>query len=144
MPKILFIITQSELGGAQRWVYDTAINLKDGYEIVVAAGNTGSLLKRLQEQNIRIISLQSLTRNIHPIYDFFGFIEIYRLLYKERPDVLQLCSTKAGFIGSIVGKLAGIKKIIYRTYFLYAASCKIVSIRAISFLVFLISLISLS
>ena len=42
MKKILFIITQSEFGGAQRAFFNIAINLnKEKYKITVAAGPEG-------------------------------------------------------------------------------------------------------
>ncbi len=113
--KVLFIITQAELGGAQRWVFDTAVNLdKSIYEIIVAAGESGPLFSKLQSQNIKTYRIKYLIRNISPLKDILGLIEVYHLIKKEKPDILQLCSTKAGFIGSIAGRLAGTRKIIYR------------------------------
>ncbi|MFH0926208.1 MAG: glycosyltransferase family 1 protein, partial [bacterium] len=62
MTKVLFIITQSELGGAQRWVFDTATNLdKNRYEIVVAS-QPGPLLDKLREKSIKTIEISSFTR----------------------------------------------------------------------------------
>ena len=114
MRRILFIITQAELGGAQRWVYDVAVNLKDKYEVTVAAGDTGPLLQNLKSHNIRTFCFKHLKRNINPIHDFLGILEIYRFIKNENPDALQLCSAKAGFIGSIAGRMAGVKEVIYR------------------------------
>ena len=123
--KVLFIITQSELGGAQRWVFDMATNLdKSRYEIVVACGDNKirpigsvksiSLINRLEETGIQTKQLHHLIRNLNPLKDFRALVEIYHLIKKEKPDVLQLCSTKAGLLGSIAGKMVGIKKTIYR------------------------------
>lgn len=38
---ILYLITQSELGGAQRYVFDLAINLKQEFNVAVAFGEQG-------------------------------------------------------------------------------------------------------
>ena len=38
---ILYIITQSELGGAQKYVFDLAINFKNEFNISVAVGEQG-------------------------------------------------------------------------------------------------------
>jgi len=44
--KILYFITQSEYGGAQRHVFDLANNLKGDYEVAVALGG--------QENNLNL------------------------------------------------------------------------------------------
>ena len=46
--KILYVITKSNWGGAQRHVYDLALAAKAaGYEVLVAAGGNGELITRL-------------------------------------------------------------------------------------------------
>jgi len=112
--KILFIITQSELGGAQRWVFDTATNLDPKKYQITVASQPGPLLNKLQKNRIKTHHLNNLVRSISPLRDLFGLIELYRLIKKERPDIIQLCSTKAGLLGALAGKLAQSKKIIYR------------------------------
>lgn len=116
--KILFIITQLELGGAQRWLFDTATHLsKNAYAIIVAGGEihaSQELLNKLKEKGIATHPLRHLVRAINPIKDFLACVEIYRLIIKEEPDILQLCSTKSGILGSIAGKLAGTRAIVYR------------------------------
>ena len=111
-------MTQSEFGGAQRFIYRLVTNLDlDKYDITVVAGPEGNdangLLFNLKNKNYRIIALKFLRRGINPLFDLLGFFEIRKLLKKEKPDILFLCSSKAGFLGSWAGKRrAG--KIIYR------------------------------
>ena len=50
MKKILYLITQSELGGAQRYVFDLASNMRSEFNIAVAfgeQGESGELAKKL-------------------------------------------------------------------------------------------------
>ncbi len=117
--KILFIITQSEFGGAQRFLARLVPVLdRNKYDILVAAGiegDKGGLLSFLQDKGINARYLRYLRRSVNPLFDFcFGLIEIFKLIRKERPDILFLCSSKAGALGSFAGRLAGVKKIIYR------------------------------
>ena len=107
--KILFIETQSEFGGAQRFIY-TFVNGLRNYELVVAAGMEGDdekgLLAMLERAGISVRRLKYLRRGINPLFDFcLGIVEIYRLVKKEKPDVLFLCSSKAGAIGSLAAHL---------------------------------------
>src|SRR3990167_2305563 len=108
MKKILFVITKSNWGGAQRYVYDLATALHKGqFEVVVAFGGTGEagahpglLAERLKEVGVRTIFIESFTRDIGIFRDVSAFFELLRVIKKERPDVLHLNSSKAGGIGS--------------------------------------------
>ena len=115
--KILFIVTQSEFGGAQRFIYTFISGLKR-HKIVVAAGIEGDdnkgLLKALDKIGISTRRLKYLRRGVNPLFDFLGLIEIRKLIKKEKPDTLFLCSSKAGAVGGFAGRLANVPKIIYR------------------------------
>jgi glycosyltransferase involved in cell wall biosynthesis len=105
--KILFLVTQSEMGGAQRYVLEMArfVN-KQGFEVLVAAGSgDGELFKRVANLGIRLNKLKQLKRTPWPWQVVLACREMYDLLEKEKPDVLFLCSTTAGLLGSIAGFL---------------------------------------
>lgn len=114
--KILFLVTQSEFGGAQRFIYTLTTNLK-GYDITVGAGPEGDdkngLLSALEKQRINVIRLKYMRRGINPFFDIPALFEVKRLIDKKKPDILFLCSSKIGFIGSLAGKNK-MKRIIYR------------------------------
>jgi len=117
--KILFLVTQSEFGGAQRFIYRliTGLDAKR-YDISVAAGPEGNdadgLLFNLKNEGFKLFPLKFLKRRINPVVDFLGMVEIYGLIKKEKPDIVFLCSTKAGILGSLAASLAGTRKTIYR------------------------------
>ncbi len=114
--KILFIVTQSQWGGAQRYVFDLAVNLKKEAEIAVAFGGNGELLKRLNENNIKTIPLAYLKREISPLNDIKSFFELLKIIKREKPDIIHLNSSKAGILGSLAAKMLGVKKIIYTSH----------------------------
>lgn len=124
MKKILFVITKSNWGGAQRYVYDLATNLpKEQSEVVVAFGGTGGtdastglLAGRLKEAGIRTIFLTSFTRDIYFFREFNSFFELLQIIKKEKPDVLHLNSSKAGGLGALAGRIAGIRRIIFTAH----------------------------
>ncbi|KKW18882.1 MAG: putative membrane protein [Parcubacteria group bacterium GW2011_GWB1_50_9] len=99
--KILFVITKSNWGGAQRYVYDIATNVpRDRFEPVVAAGGNGALIVKLKNAGIRTIAIRALDRDISiakEILSFFSLLAIYR---RERPSVIHANSSKAGGIGA--------------------------------------------
>lgn len=100
--KILYIITKSNWGGAQRYVYDLTTNLsKDRFEVTVAAGGNGPLLEKLQAEKIRTISLPHLQKNINFIKELSAFFYLLKVIFQEKPDIIHLNSTKAGLLGGV-------------------------------------------
>ena len=92
---------------------------KNRYDIIIAAGPDGDnetgLLSFLEKKGINTRHLKYLRRSVNPLFDFcLGIIEIYKLIKKERPDILFLCSSKAGAMGSLAGRIGKVPKIIYR------------------------------
>ena len=115
--RVLFVITQSEFGGAQRFLYELTTRLdKEKYEILVAGGKEqkDEFLKSLEEKNIRTKKLRFLKREINPVFDCLAIIELIRLINRFRPNYLHLSSSKAGFLGSIAGFTVKSLKVIYR------------------------------
>jgi glycosyltransferase involved in cell wall biosynthesis len=104
--KILYVITKSNWGGAQRYVYDmaTEVSKKDGYEVSVALGGDGVLIERLDAQHIPVISITSLQRDVHIFNDAKVFFELLRIFQKEQPDVIHLNSSKVGVVGALAAR----------------------------------------
>ena len=129
--KILFVITQGEMGGAQRYVFDLATTLagtnppqsplklrgeeKGSYDILVAVGNESPALKNsLTANGMLVQELRYLKRNIHPVYDILAVWELNKLIQQFQPDIIHLNSSKAGVIGSLAAKLAGKRNVSLR------------------------------
>lgn len=101
--KILYIITKSVWGGAQRYVYDLATNMpKEKFDIVVAAGGDGILFEKLRAAGIKAMPIRSLNRDVHFTKDLRTCAELLRILFSERPDIIHLNSSKIGALGSLV------------------------------------------
>lgn len=110
--KILYLITQSEWGGAQRYVFDLATSMKSEFDVTIAAGveENNTLFRILDIFNtIPRIRLKKLVREINPYKDFLAFLEIHSLLKKIKPQILHTNSTKAGVLGALAAIGLGIK-----------------------------------
>jgi glycosyltransferase involved in cell wall biosynthesis len=123
-PKIIYLITKSNFGGAQKYVYELAVAAKErGCEVIVACGGTGEkqaklglLAEKLTAANIRITPIPHFMRNMSPDDDFTAFFEVRRLLKEERPDILHVTSSKAGAIGALAGRMARVPRIIFTSH----------------------------
>ncbi|TSC90613.1 MAG: group 1 glycosyl transferase [Parcubacteria group bacterium Gr01-1014_2] len=106
MKRILFVITQSEFGGAQRFLYELTTRLnKERYEILVASNSEkkSDFLNSLGQKGIKTKRLTFLKRNVNPFYDFLALIQLIILINRFKPDFLHLNSSKSGVLGSIAG-----------------------------------------
>jgi glycosyltransferase involved in cell wall biosynthesis len=116
--KILYVITQGEFGGAQRYVFDLATHLnRNDYEILVLVGAEKPDLKiKLEEQGIRVIPVKNLVRNIHPLRELLAIFELRKIFRREKPNLIHLNSSKAGVLGSFAARLAGMKNVIFTAH----------------------------
>jgi glycosyltransferase involved in cell wall biosynthesis len=115
--KILFVITKSNWGGAQRYVFDVATHLdRARFEIAVALGGTGELQRKLTAVGIRVIPLQSVQRDISVSADVGGFFSLYRIMRVYKPEVVHLNSSKAGGLGALSARLLGVPRIIFTAH----------------------------
>ena len=100
--KILQVITQSELGGAQTVVAQLANSLSKEHEVILAAGQgDGKMWAMVNEQVIKE-DCPHLQRSISLKNDVLAAIELRRLYKKYKPDIIHLHSSKAGTLGRIV------------------------------------------
>ncbi len=115
--KVLILITKSNWGGAQRYVYDVATHLpKDAYEVEVMAGGNGPLITRLVEAGITADGSLPLGRDVNIFQDIGAFFTLWSLLRKKKPDVLHVNSSKIGGLGALAGRLAGVPRIIFTAH----------------------------
>lgn len=104
--KILYGITKSNFGGAQRYVFDLACEAKRrGHDVAVLCGDGGALVEKLKAENIRTITLPRLDRDINLLTEIPIGIEVMKVLQKEKPDVFHINSSKMGGTGAFAVRL---------------------------------------
>lgn len=115
--KVLFLITKSNWGGAQRYVYDLATNLDpDRFAVTVALGGDGALIEKLEHAGIRVVRIPGLQRDISLKKELLSTWEIHKLLRAERPDIFHVNSSKAGVFGAFLGRWHRIPRIIFTAH----------------------------
>jgi len=115
--KLLLVITKANWGGAQRYVFDLATHLpKETFEVAVAFGQPGLLEKKLHEVGITTHPIHSLQRDVSLRADLRSFSELVRLFKKEKPDIVHLNSSKAGGVGALAARMAGVKRIVFTAH----------------------------
>jgi len=124
MKKILYVVTKSNWGGAQKYVYDLATSLdKNLYEPVVVLGSphedeqaSGVLLERLKVEGVRSIEVGSMQRDISLGKEWAVFWNLLGIILKEKPDVVHLNSSKAGGLGAFAARICFVRHIIFTVH----------------------------
>ena len=106
-PRILILITLAEVGGAQTYVAQLLPALAEHYEVVVAAHGPGPLRDAARDAGARFVALRHVRRDLHPLHDLRGLLELVALLRRERPDLVHANSSKAGALGRLAAFAAG-------------------------------------
>lgn len=115
--KILFIITKSNFGGAQRYVFDIARSLPSSeFDTTVAFGGKGALKKKLDAARIRTVSVEGLERDVNIVREFKIFFRLIKLYRDESPDIVHLNSSKIGGIGAFAGRVMRVPHIIFTAH----------------------------
>jgi len=90
----------------------------EGYEVSVICSG-GKWVKDIEEKGIRIKEIRFKRKIFSPISDVVAFLKLYFYFRKEKPDIVHTHTIKAGFLGQIAAKLAGVPIIIHTNHGFY-------------------------
>lgn len=106
--KIVRIIARLNVGGPARHVVWLARELADEFETVLVAGTVPPGEEDMgylaDESGIEPVFIKEMSRELSP-KDVVSLWKIFRLLKKERPDIIHTHTAKAGTIGRTAGFL---------------------------------------
>lgn len=122
--KILFVITKSNFGGAQRYVFELATRLKkEGNEVAVALGGNGVLKTKLEDGGIEVFPISGAQRDISITKEVRVLFRLYSIIRKYKPTIVHLNSPKIGGLGAVAARVGSfmnghlsVKKIIYTNH----------------------------
>jgi glycosyltransferase involved in cell wall biosynthesis len=108
-PRVLILITLAEVGGAQAFVAHLLPALTERYEVVLAAHGPGPMRRQAEALGARYVPLRNVRREVNLWRDPLGLAELVALCRRERPHVLHANSSKAGVLGLLAARLAGVR-----------------------------------
>jgi glycosyltransferase involved in cell wall biosynthesis len=117
--KVLHIITESNMGGAQGNTLLTMQGLvSNGCEVHLACGprgpgEGGALASEAEKCGVKVTVVRSLVRPISPIRDLLAVLAIGRVIARARYDVVHTHSFKAGLIGRVAAWFLGVPRIVH-------------------------------
>jgi len=128
-PKIIHVITRLDMGGSALETMLVCNALAKKYDLLLLHGlslesqmehmekkNVLHMIDSAKEKGVRVIPLPSLKRKIAPFYDIWAFISILKILIREKPAIVHTHTSKAGIIGRMAAKIAGVPAIIHKPH----------------------------
>jgi glycosyltransferase involved in cell wall biosynthesis len=112
--KVVHIITRLDFGGAQQNTLETVRTLnRSRFTPLLVFGPGGPLESELASLEARCLPLASLLRPLSPATDLLCLLELTSLLLRERPAIVHTHSSKAGILGRIAARLAGVPVVVH-------------------------------
>jgi glycosyltransferase involved in cell wall biosynthesis len=74
------------------------------------------LISKLEHEHVHVIHSPILKRDISLLNDLQSLFWLYKTILKEKPDVLHVNSSKMGLFGSFIGRITGVKTIIFTAH----------------------------
>jgi glycosyltransferase involved in cell wall biosynthesis len=118
---VLHIITHLAVGGATENTLTTCrLSNPDRIETAVLSGATSAqeaaLANLAEEWGVTVYPFPSLVRSIRPGADLHAYYEMAKWLRRENWDVVHTHGSKAGIIGRLAAKKAGVPVIIHTVH----------------------------
>lgn len=111
--KVLRIIARLNVGGpAIHTILLTQALNNERFESILVTGRVDDAEKDMiylaGEKKVDPLVIPELGRRIRPLKDLIAFWKIYRIIRRERPDIVHTHTAKAGALGRVAAVLAGV------------------------------------
>jgi glycosyltransferase involved in cell wall biosynthesis len=126
MTTIVHIITRLDMGGSAQNTLQTCKQLCGKYETILIHGLSyesrmtdrekriiAEGIEEVKSKGVKVLALPAMVRSIRPFKDFKAFLSLVWLMFKENPDIVHTHSSKAGILGRLAAKIAGVPHIIH-------------------------------
>ena len=119
--RICHVITRMIVGGAQEnTLYTILGHLQKGHEVVLVTGPSpgreGKLLQNVDFPPFETVELPSLVRELDPVNDVKAYFALKKFFAERKFDVVHTHSSKAGVIGRIAARKAGIPVVVHTVH----------------------------
>jgi glycosyltransferase involved in cell wall biosynthesis len=120
MIRVMHVITRLALGGAaDNTLRQMSAMTGGGYDAALAVGLAASeprFVERARRQGCRLIDVPALDREPAPARDLRALATLVRLLRRDRPGIVHTHTSKAGFVGRLAARLAGVPAIVHQPH----------------------------
>ena len=109
MKRALFVTTNPELGGAQKWTFDQIILLKEEYDIYLATGSKGWLSNIAKDRCKKIL----IEKGLYSFSSIRYLFIIWRFVKQNQIDIVIASSANAGIYARLLKVLIPSLAVVY-------------------------------
>lgn len=119
--RVAHVITRMIVGGAQETVLlAAALADRDRFDPVLLAGPQtgpeGSLLEEARARGVEVVLVPELVREVSPRADLAVVPALARVFRELAPDVVHTNSSKAGIVGRVAARRAGVRRVVHTVH----------------------------
>jgi glycosyltransferase involved in cell wall biosynthesis len=115
--KVLHIHTLPIISGSGLNTYLSMKGMnKAAYNVDLACAPGGKLIDLVQGQGMKVIPFKNLVQPLRPVKDALILNDLIRFLKRERYHIVHTHNSKAGFVGRLAAKLAGVPVIVHTVH----------------------------
>jgi glycosyltransferase involved in cell wall biosynthesis len=120
--RVTHVITRLIVGGAQENTVGTVLGLRERADVHVelisgpTTGREGSLESAFAASPEVLAIAPALVRPVHPWKDALAYGQLVRMLRARKPDIVHTHSGKAGVLGRLAARRAGVPVIIHHIH----------------------------
>jgi|GEM_PF-515266 len=112
--RVLHIHTLPVISGSGLNTWYSMCGQRDaGYEVELACAGGGQLLDLVRQQGMGVHELRHMVRSVHPLHDVLVIGELWQLMRRGRYHLIHTHNSKAGIVGRIAAKLAGVPVVVH-------------------------------
>ncbi len=123
--KILYIVTQTKWGGAQKYVWQLAKYFAKDNQVEIAYGEIANLdqtfLDQADKLGIKTIPVKNLMRNIEPAKELSAIRDLSKIIKQGQYNLIHLNSSKVGLLGTLAAQGYNMNPLNVRTRIVYTA-----------------------
>ncbi len=114
--RLLHIVGESRFGGIAKIILPLGkITQAQGWQVDVLTTDP-VVQQAVKQHGLGLVNLDVIRREIRPVWDLRGLVRLTRFLRSEPYQIVHTHTSKAGFVGRLAARLAGVPVIVHTAH----------------------------